>query len=217
MNIYKMEVNKKVINPVTKEGEYQKIGTVEIPVFSLSEFDVPATPLTGAERAAALTAAGVTAEADDGLDVFSNPKIQFVYDAMVAATKADARNKLVQGSVTLKAGNKIASTVEELIAKAERSGAALALAREFLTSFAAYLSTKSGKSATVQALYNSMVKVRQSITLSSQARKDGLMNQLEGYTAQASTEDVGKFQNIIATLGDLCTDADVVEVEDSDL
>lgn len=215
MNIYKMSVSKKVVNPVTKEGEYQEIGVVNVPIFSLREFDLSAPELTGDARAAQLATLGISAEDDDGLDLFDNPKIQYVYDALVAATKADARNKLVGGSVNLKPGNTIAQTVDELIAKAERSGAALALAREFLSSFSTYLATKSGKSASVQALYNGMVKVRQSITLSSQARKDGLLAQLEAYTEQASVEEITKYVNILAAIGELCSSTMVIS--DSDL
>lgn len=205
MKTYQMHVSKK------EAGEYKPVGVVVVPMFALNEFGITcATELDAEQRAAAVKALEISAEDDDGLDYYADARIQFVYDAVVSATKADARNKLVSGSSALKPGNKIADTVEELIAKAERSGAALALNREFLTSFSAYLAAKSGKSAVVQALYNGMTKVRATITLSSQARKDGLLAQLEGYIGQATTEDVAKFSNIITTLGDLCSSAEAI-------
>lgn len=212
-----MVVSKKVVNPVTKEGEYREVGKVAIPVFSLAEFGL-ATPaaLTDTQRAEAIKAPGIDADNDDGLDMYADASVQFVYDAVVAATKADARNKLVSGTANLKAGNTIAQTVAELIAKAERSGAALALNRDFLTSFSTYLAAQSGKSAAVQAIYNGMVKVRASITLSTEARKQGLIHQLEQYINHATVEDAAKYTNIINTLGDLCQ-ADVALVDDSEL
>jgi len=215
MKQFNMVVSKKVINPTTKEGEYQEVGKVAVPVFSLSEFGISSPQhLNDAERLAAITAAGIKAEDDEGLDYYNDPRVQYVYDAVVAATKADARNKLISGTANIKAGNKIADTVEELIAKAERSGAALALNREFLASFAAYLAAKSGKSAVVQALYNSMTKTRQSITMASQARKDGLLAQLTAYAVQCSTEDAAKYNNILTTLAELCESAEAISEDE---
>lgn len=190
-----MKVSKKV------DGEYQEVGAVDVPVFSLVDFGINIEP--------------TEAKDDDGLPLYEDKKVQYVFDSLLAATKADARNKLVSGTANLKAGAKIASTVEELIAKAERSGAALQLNRDFLASFASYLKSASGKSEAVQALYNSMVKTRASIALSSEARRQGLLAQIEAYTVQASAEDATKFGNILTTISEQCQGAE--ELSDADL
>lgn len=194
MKQFKMVVSKK------EGGEYKAVGEVFVPMFDLSEFGLEVSD---------------NGVAEDGLLTYSDERIQFVYDAVCAATKADARNKLVSGSATLKAGNKIADSVAELIAKAERSGAALAINREFITSFTLYLTQKSAKSANVQALYAGMVKNRQSIALSTEARRNGLLAQVEAYTEQATAEEAEKFANILTTIAEACTGA--TEVDDSDL
>jgi hypothetical protein len=203
MNVLKMVVSKKSTEGANK-GEYVKVGEVDVPIFSLKEFGIEVED-TGVDKT----------EGSDGLLTYASPAVQYVYDSLVAATKADARNKLESGKATIKAGCKIASTVEELIEKAERSGAALALNREFVADFIKYLAEKSGKNATVQALYSGLVKNRQTIALNSEARRNGLMTQIEAYTDWASKENVEKFTNILTTIAELCTST--VEIEDDAL
>lgn len=195
MNTFKMEVNTKVA------GEYKLVGTVDVPMFSLAEFGLDIEP--------------TSTDAETGLLVYGDEKVNYVYNAIVAATKADARGKLQPGTANLKPNSTIASTVEELIAKAERNGAALALNREFLADFATYLKNSSGKADKVQALYNAMVKNRASIPLSSTARKDGLMVQLQGFVDASTPELATKYSNILSTLGDLCEGTE--ELDDGDL
>ena len=184
MAILKMAVTKTVTKAGKKERE--EVGTVDVPIFILREFGLD-VPTTGVD--------------DDGLPTYDTPAIQWVADAVLAATKADARNKLESGSVTLKAGASIASTVDELIAKAERSGEALALAREFVTAFSKWLEQHSGKSAAVQAVLVAMARSKNVIALSTEPRRVGLLNQL---TAFADVADE-KFSNIIQATADACT------------
>jgi hypothetical protein len=137
----------------------------------------------------------------------SEAAAQFVEDAVEAAILAKARNAGTQATVAM--------TIDAIIATAERSGAALAVAREFITDFTAYLATKSGKSAAVQALYTGMVKARATIALSSEARRLGLAAQLEQFVGELDAEGATKYQNILTTLNDLCSGT--VELDDSDL
>jgi len=132
---------------------------------------------------------------------------QYVEDALEAAIMANARNKGTQAALP--------ADIAALIATAERSGAALAVAREFIADFSKYLSTKSGKSAAVQALYTGMVKARATIALSSEARRLGLAAQLEQFVMEATPEDATKYSNILTTLNDLCSGT--VELDDNDL
>lgn len=193
MIIYTMEVSKKV------NGEYQKVGEVELPVFGLEEFglDVQAT-----------------GKDEEGLPTYATDALNWVFSAVFAAIKADARNKLVSGTATLKPGQKIASTIAELIAKSERTGAALAIAREFVKDFAAYLATRSGKNANVQAVLLSMVKNRATIPLSSEARRNALLAQLSAFAETLDEEAIAKYQNIILAISEACTA--VEELSDAD-
>lgn len=190
---YNMEVNKKVA------GEYQKVGEVAVPVFDLAEF--------GLEVEA-------TGKDDESLPLYATDSLNWVFGAVFAAIKADARNKLQSGTANLKAGQKIAATVAELIEKAERSGAALAVVREFNKAFAAFLETHSGKSAAVQAVLNGMVKTRATIGLSSEARRNALLLQLSTFADTLTEEDAAKYQNTILAISDACTGA--VELDDAD-
>lgn len=192
-SIYNMEVNKKV------NGEYQKVGDVAVPVFDLSEFGL---------------AVDSTGLGEDGLPTYSTDALNWVFGAVFAAIKADARNKLVSGTATLKAGQKIADTVAELIEKAERSGAALAIVREFNKDFAAYLESNSGKTANVQMVLNSMVKNRQTIAISSEARRNALLAQLSAYADTLDEATAQKYGNTILAISEACTGA--VELDDAD-
>lgn len=199
MHNIKMVVNKKVKN-AAGEAEYQEVGAVEVPCFDLADFGL------GVES---------TGKDEEGVPSYGNDKLDFVMGAVWAAIKADARNKLVSGTASVKAGQKIASTVEELIAKAERSGAALQLVRDFIAAFTKYLAERSGKSAAVQALYIGMVRNRQSIAVSSEARRNGLLAQLTAFAEGLAAEEAEKFQGIVLTLADLCQSA--AELDDSEL
>ena len=137
----------------------------------------------------------------------SEAAAQFVEDAVEAAILAKARNAGTQAT--------IATTIDAIIATAERSGAALAVAREFIADFTSYLATASGKSQAVQALYTGMVKARATIALSSEARRQGLAAQLEQFVESIDAEGATKYQNILTTLNDLCEGT--VELDDSDL
>lgn len=196
---FMMEVSKKG-KLANGETGYIPVGKVPVPLFSLVSFGLP------------VEATGFDA---DNQHVYADPRHQYVYDAIVMATKADARNKLAPSSTDLKPGCVIAQTVDDLIAKAERSGAALALNREFLADFAAYLKAKSGKTEGVQALYNGMVKTRASITLSSEARRNGLQAQLGLFLDQLEEVKQAKYVNILTTLDELCRGE--VALDDSDL
>ena len=132
---------------------------------------------------------------------------QYAEDALEAAIMANARNKGTQAALP--------TDIASLIATAERSGAALAVAREFIADFTKYLASHSGKSAAVQALYTGMVKARATIALSSEARRLGLAAQLEQFVMESDAETASKYANILTTLNDLTTGT--VELDDNDL
>lgn len=182
--IIKMEVNKK------EGGKYVSVGSVDVPFFSLAEFGLDAE------------STGVDA---DGLPTYAVDSVQFVQDAISAAVRADARNKLVSGSVDLKAGCTIAANVAELIAKAERNGEALKLHALFVKEFIAYLAASSGKKAAVQAVFAGLVKSRQSIVLATEAARKGLSAQLMAFAVSLDTEKGAAYGNILTTLDDLCS------------
>ena len=118
MQSYKMEVSKK------ENGAYVRQGEIEVSYPLLNELGL-----------------SVEAEKNDeeGFPIYTDEKVQYVFDAVLAAVKAQARNKLVSGTATLKPGLSIASTVEELLESGGNKGDALAAVREFLAAFKAWL------------------------------------------------------------------------------
>ena len=59
---------------------------------------------------------------EEGLPVYESDNANWVQGAILAACKAQARNKMVPGTATLKDGQKIAETWEELTAEGVRDG-----------------------------------------------------------------------------------------------
>jgi len=197
MNKFNMVLNELAVN-AAGEKEYKKIGEQSINIFSLEEFGVTATPNE------ALT--------EEGLLEYANPVHAFIYSALVAATKAAAKNKMLPKSVTLRPGSKLAETLEELTAKSERvAGQAMILTKEFIAAFTKYLAESSGKKPVVQQIYLAMVKSRPTISLSTPARREGLAAQLEQFVAVESAEVVAKFESILTALNEACSSDEVLD------
>lgn len=149
MQSYKMKVSKK------ENGAYVEVGEVEVFYPLLSELGLAVEP---------------SGKDEDGFPTYADEKVQFVFDSILSAVKASARNKLVSGSVELKDGNKIAETVEELLATGERSGAALALRREFFADFKAFLPSLGKSQAYAAGIYDIVSNIK-GICNQSAARK----------------------------------------------
>ena len=179
MASFNMEVSKKV------DGAYEKQGEVQVWYPLLNEL-------------------GLTVEADktddEGFPVYSDDKVQYVFDAVLAAVKAQARNKLVSGTATLKAGLSIAASVEELLESGGGNrGQALAIIREFQTAFKNWLPS-TGKSAAVQSLALTYCKNREALALADEGRKAKFGVYLTDFASQLSAEDAAKFSRPLMAL-----------------
>ena len=156
-----------VVSKKGTDGKYVEVGKVAVPFWTLADLD---------------TGIDATSTDTDGFPVYTNPKHQALFVALLSSIKAAARNKLQPSSVSLKPGCTIAATLAEFLEKGERGGGeALALHREFIAAFNKYLAEKSGKKEAVQAIYSSLVRTKSSIPLASEARKEGLLAQLAAF------------------------------------
>lgn len=108
----------------TVDSKRIKVGELDIFAPSLRAFGIDIDPV-GVE--------------DDGSLKYAELPVQWLYGAVLAAVKSNARNKLQKGSVELKPGNKIATTLEELITPAESGSAVLAERRTLIELFKGYL------------------------------------------------------------------------------
>lgn len=119
-NIIKMEVSK------TVDSKRVPVGVVEVFCPDLKAFGLNVEPTGQDEKTGELT--------------YGETAIQWLYNAVVQATKANARNKLQSGSTELKPNNKLASTLEELTTPSETGAVVLAERRTLIQLFKGYLS-----------------------------------------------------------------------------
>lgn len=179
MATFNMEVSKKV------DGAYEKQGEVQVWYPLLSELGIDIEP---------------SKLDDDGFPVYSDDKVQYVFDGVLAAVKAQARNKLVSGTATLKPGLTIASSVEELLESGGGNrGEALAIVREFLAAFKAWLPS-TGKSAAVQSLALTYAKNKEALSLADADRKAKFGKYLTDFASSLTAESAGRFSRPLLNL-----------------
>ncbi len=104
----------------------EPVGSVEVYAPTLAEFGLAVEPVSQNEETGELTYA---AHAD-----------QFLYNAVLAQVKANARNKMQSGSISLKPNNKFAENLQELITPSESTSTVLAERRALFELFKDYLS-----------------------------------------------------------------------------
>lgn len=188
-------------------GKHEKIGDVKIYVPSLDELG-----LTGAKQAEDKEGKPVV---EDGLPVYVDDRHNWVLGTVYAAVKAQARNRLVPGSVDLRDGATIADTVEALITEGERgagSAAALAIVRELKTKFAAFVAGL-GKSQAAQAILMSLFGSKVALATQSQVNKEKFAGYLADFADKGLDADLlEKGARYIQSLLDICEKE--VEAED---
>ena len=196
MKSFTMEVSKKEL--VNGTSQYVKQGEVTIYYPTLADLGIE-SKLSDKEVD------------DDGFPVYADPKAQYAFDAVLAAVKAQARNKLVSGTANLKDGQKIAETVEELLeAGSANKGDALAAIREMLAAFKAWLPT-TGKKESVQAAVYDLAANRKGLALQTADKKTKFMGYLSDFSATLSAEQAARFERPLMALNDACEAADALD------
>ncbi len=189
MKSYQMEVSQK------ENGAYVAKGKIEVFYPTLDELGLNIT----AEK-----------EDDEGFPVYSDEKVQYVFDAVLAAVKAQARNKLVSGTATLKPGLSIASSVEELLESGGNKGDALAAVREFLAAFKAWL-PKTGKSEKVQAAVYELARNKASVMLQADDKKQKFAQYLADFAQTLTEEQAARFTRPLLALNEACEAGDALD------
>lgn len=190
MKTFNMIVSKKD----EKTKKYVEVGTV------------PVTVPTLADIVGFITAAKETGE-EEGVPVYDLPEANFVMGALLASVKANARNKLVSGTATVKDGLKVPETWAEFTAEGVRGGGeALAIIREAKSAFADWMS-KQGKS---EAVVNTLVTLfgnKAALTLQAQGNKDKVKAYVEAFAADLSEAELDRMQRPIQAVIDACAAA----------
>lgn len=180
-----VEVSKKVsLGP--DKNEYQKVGDISIPIPTLEAFGVEAK---------------IKETGEDGLPVYEDENKDWLFGAVVAACKAQARNKLVSGTAELKEGQKIAENFEELTAEGERRGnaEALKLAKEVQVAFAAFVQTL-GKSAQAQAVLVGLFRNKQALALQNDETKGKFKNYLSKFAESLEEKDLERYSKYLGSV-----------------
>ena len=192
MQKFTMEVSKK------ENGKYVKQGDVVIHYPLLSEMGLTVEPKENDS---------------EGFPVYADDKVQFVFDAVLSAVKAQARNRLISGTATLKDGLSIAETVEALLESGGtgNKGEALAVVRDMLVAFKSYLAG-TGKSQAVQdAVYN-LAANKKSLMLQPADKKAKFSETyLAGFAEMLSEEQAARFERPLVALSEACEAGDALD------
>lgn len=181
-----IDVSKKVEVPGQSKGVFKKVGEMIISVPPLAEcVQYVASPIKKDEK-------GVDVE-EDGLPVYEADEANWIQSAILAAVKAQARNKMVSGTATLKENLKIAETWAELCAEGVRGNQGLQLARDFKAAFAEWIS-KQGLSEAATATLITLVSNKQALQLQTPATKTKVQARLESFATALSADDLEKYQ-----------------------
>ena len=130
---------------------------------------------------------------EDGILLYVSEEANWVQGAILAAVKAQARNKLAPGTANLKEGAKIATDWAELIAEGGRGdGAGLRLAREFRDSFKDWVA-KQNLAETAAANLIAIVSNRTALSLQNDVVKSKVKARLESYAEAMDEATVEKF------------------------
>ena len=190
MKSYSMVVSKKENNAYVKQGEIQ----VFYPL--LSELGFVVEPQK---------------EDEEGFPVYEDAKAQYVFDAVLAAVKASARNKLKPGTAELKDGASIASTLEELLeAGGANRGDALAKVREMLAAFKAWLPS-TGKKESVQAAVYDLAANRKGLMLQTADRKTKFLGYITDFAETLTEEQAARFTSPLEALQECCQAIDAAD------
>ena len=220
MNKYTMVVSKK--EEVTaangeKKNEYVKKGEVEVFYPLLSELGFAVEPIMEEMMEVGTDSNGnkidrkviVPKEDEDGFPSYKDEKAQYVFDAVLAAVKSAARNKLVTGTATIKPGLSIASTIEELM-EGGNKGDALAATREFLAAFKAWLPLTK-KSEKVQAAVYDLAKNKAGLSLQPDDKKEKFLVYITDFTTTLNAEQATRFERALTALEEACTAGDALD------
>lgn len=180
MKKFNMVVSKK------EDNVYKEVGRVDVFYPLLSELGFAVEP--------------DSFDKETTLPLYSDEKAAYAFDAIFAAVKSAARNKLVSKTSTLKDGNKIAETLEELLAEGEgNSGEALKIRREYFASLKAYMPTL-GKGAAYNAAIYDLISNVKNIVYQGAGRKATIKEIVLAHGLTLSAEDVAKWSRVMTQI-----------------
>ena len=194
---FAMDVSTKIAN------KFSKVGEVTIHCPTLDSLDQPFERMIDAQGNEVM---------EDGLPVYKLDQHNWVQGAILAQVKAQARNKLVSKTATLKEGATIATDWASLTAEGERggNGDALAARREVINLFAAYVKNLQ-KSDKAQDTLNQLFKNAASLSLQSVENKGKMEAYVSDFAATLTDEQTARYMKYLESISAACeetTEAD---------
>lgn len=160
------------LNAATKKRE--KVGEFEAFVPNLTDF------------VEAIQGAKVTGEDSEGMPLFESNAANWLFSAIVAKVKGQARNSLQPGTAKPKQGHAIAMDFEALVTPLVTAGSnALAAYAEVARLFVGWMEA-TGKPAGIHTSFAQLVRQRSSIALQSEKVRQVLASWLTEFATEAS-------------------------------
>ncbi len=202
MRAFNMEVSTK--KEIDGKNQYVPVGSVVVYYPLLSELGIGVSP---AKYFKMVEGKEVESKEDDAdaFPSYSDERVQYVFDSVLASVKAQARNRLVSNTATLKEGLSIASTVEELLESGSNNkGEALANIREAGKAFAAFvkLPNKEGKarSEKLQSVLVSFFSSPKSVITGDSKMVGRLEKAISSFVDSLNDEQASKYSRHLAKL-----------------
>lgn len=144
---------------------------------------------------------------EDGIPIYEDDKANWLQGAMLAAIKAQARNKLVSGTATLKDGLSIPTDWDGILAEGVRGGGeALAIAREAKAAFAEWMA-KQGKSEAATQTVVTLFSNKQALALQSETNKGKVKAYVEAFAESLEAAALERFEKPISSVIEICETA----------
>jgi len=189
MKTLKMPVSK------TVNSKYVVIGSVDVFYPTVEEI------------AGFCQSAKAVKEDEDGVSEYESPEANWIQTAILSYAKANARNKLVSGTIDLKDGLKIPETWAEFTAETGRSGEALAILREAKAEFSDWIS-KQGKSEAVTKTLVTLFNNKAALELQTPANKAKMLVYVESFAESLSAEKLDRLQKPIESVISACSETE---------
>jgi hypothetical protein len=180
------------------EWEYFKIGQMAIPIPTLAAFGInsPVRAKTDDDN---------VPEGSEALPLYADPNIDWLFDAAVAACKAQARNCYVSGTAELKEGKSIPANFAELIATGEKIGNKIfmQMLKEAGNAFASWFSGL-GKSAPASAMAVTLFRKKDALALQPATIKEKMAGYISQFAEQLEPADADRYSKYLLSIAEAC-------------
>lgn len=183
-----------------ESGKRVKVGEIDYFVPMLSAFGIAQEPTKYDE--------------DSGEPIYEAEASNWLWSAIHASVKAQARNKLVSGTAEFKDGQSPAANLVDLFAEGERggSGAALLARHALVAKFGVWVQSL-GKKREVQDLLKGLFAAPKNLRLQEKSNRDKFAGYVTSFAETLDEADLASGQRYLQTLLDAC-EAPAIEADD---